>query len=76
MMGRARAFACALAGAVFAHAAALAQDKPAGIRRDRSVIIAVAPGAGGDAMARAAAQMLNEPGGRTPWSTTARAAAA
>lgn len=61
MMGRARAFACALAGAVFAHAAALAQDRPAGYpARPIRIIIAAAPGAGGEAVARAAGQMLHE----------------
>lgn len=51
-----------LAGAALAyHGAAIAQDKPAGYPvKPIRLIVAVAPGAGGDAIARAVAQMLTE----------------
>ena len=48
------------------HGAALAQDKPAGYpTRPIRLIIAVAPGAGADAIARMAAQMLTDKWGQT-----------
>ena len=48
------------------HGAALAQDKPAGYpTRPIRLIIAVAPGAGADAVARMAAQTLTEAWGQT-----------
>src|SRR5215218_2759424 len=55
-----RTVACWLASAVLAyHGAAIAQDKPAAYPvRPIRLIIAVAPGAGADAIARAAAQMM------------------
>ena len=57
--------ACALTPVVFAllahSGAALAQNKPGGYpNRPIRIIVAVAPGAGGDTIARAVGQMLSE----------------
>jgi tripartite-type tricarboxylate transporter receptor subunit TctC len=55
-------FTCA---ALVHNAAALAQDKPAGYpARPVRITVSVAPGAGADAMARAAAQMLTDAWGK------------
>ncbi len=57
-----RRLACWLAPAVLAYSgAAIAQDKPAGYPvRPIRLVVSVAPGAGADAIARAAAQMLTD----------------
>jgi tripartite-type tricarboxylate transporter receptor subunit TctC len=57
-----RRLACWLTSAVLAYnGAAIAQDKPAGYPvRPIRFIVSVAPGAGADAIARAAAQMLTD----------------
>ena len=57
---------CGLASAVLAcTGAAVAQDKPAHYpNKPIRVICAVQPGAGGDAMARAAAQMITDAWGQ------------
>ena len=57
-----RSSACWLTSAVLAYnGAAIAQDKPAGYPvRPIRLIVSVAPGAGADAIARAAAQMLTD----------------
>ena len=62
MNGMIRTLACWLTGAVLAYnGAAIAQDKPAGYpARPVRIIVSVAPGAGADAIARAAAQMLTD----------------
>ena len=61
-----RSLACLLAGAVLAHSAAsLAQDKPANYPlRPIRLIISGSPGAGGDMMARAVAQILTDAWGQ------------
>ena len=61
-----RKLACWLAGAVTAYSgAATAQDKPANYPvRPIRLIIASSPGAGGDAIARAAGQMLTDAWGQ------------
>jgi tripartite-type tricarboxylate transporter receptor subunit TctC len=61
-----RILACALTCAVLAcNGAAIAQDKPAGYPvRPIRLILTVAPGAGADAIARAAAQMLTDAWGQ------------
>ncbi len=61
-----RLLACWLTGAVLAcHGAALAQDKPAGYPvKPIRIIISATPGAGGDAIARLAAQMLTDSWGQ------------
>ena len=67
-----------LAGAALAyHGAAIAQDKPAGYPvKPIRLVVAVAPGAGADAIARAVAQMLTDRWARMPWWTTGPAVAA
>jgi len=62
MIAMIRKLACWLAPAVLAYCgAAIAQDKPAGYPvRPIRLILSVAPGAGADAIARAAAQMLTD----------------
>jgi tripartite-type tricarboxylate transporter receptor subunit TctC len=57
-----RSLACCLTSIVLAyHLAAIAQDKPPGYpARPIRLIVAVSPGAGADAIARAAAQMLTD----------------
>jgi tripartite-type tricarboxylate transporter receptor subunit TctC len=64
MNGTIRSLAGWLTSAVLAyHGAAIAQDRPAGYpARPVRVMVSVAPGAGADAMARAAAQMLTYSG--------------
>jgi tripartite-type tricarboxylate transporter receptor subunit TctC len=66
MNGVKRIAACTLAGVVLAcNGAAIAQDKPAGYPvRPIRLIVTVAPGAGADAIARAAAQMLTDAWGQ------------
>ena len=61
-----RRLACSLASAVLAYTGpAIAQDKPAGYPvRPVRLIVTVAPGAGADAIARAAAQMLTDSWGQ------------
>jgi tripartite-type tricarboxylate transporter receptor subunit TctC len=60
MNGVNRTLACWLTGLALAYGgAAIAQDKPAAYPvRPIRLIIAATPGAGGDAIARAAAEML------------------
>jgi tripartite-type tricarboxylate transporter receptor subunit TctC len=67
MNGVKTSLACWLALAALAHdGTAIAQDKPAGYPvRPIRLVIAVSPGAGGDAIARAAAQMLTDSWGQT-----------
>src|SRR5689334_24850572 len=63
-----RRLGCWFAGAVLAYCgvAATAQDKPGGYPvRPIGVIVAASPGAGGDIMARAVAQMLTDAWGQT-----------
>src|SRR3954468_13261161 len=62
-----RNLACWLASAVLAYSGtAIAQDKPKNYPiRPIRLIISVAPGAGADAIARAAAQMLTDAWGQT-----------
>jgi tripartite-type tricarboxylate transporter receptor subunit TctC len=66
MNGVTRSLACWLAIAVLAYSGAvIAQDKPAGYPvRPIRIILSVAPGAGADAIARAAAQMLTDSWGQ------------
>jgi tripartite-type tricarboxylate transporter receptor subunit TctC len=61
-----RSLACWLTRALLAYSgAAIAQDKPANYPiRPIRLIVAVAPGAGGDTIARAAAQMLTDSWGQ------------
>src|SRR5687767_14810463 len=61
-----RSLACWLTSAVIAYSgAAIAQDKPANYPvRPIRLIIASSPGAGGDAIARAAGQMLTDSWGQ------------
>ena len=67
MNGLTRCLVCSLASAVLTHnVAAIAQDKPPGYPvRPIRLIVSVAPGAGADAIARAAAQMLADAFGQT-----------
>ena len=52
---------CLMSAAFVCSGAAIGQDKPAGYPvRPIRIIVSVAPGAGADAIARAAAQMLND----------------
>jgi tripartite-type tricarboxylate transporter receptor subunit TctC len=66
MNGITRFLACWLTGGVLAYSGAvIAQDKPAGYPvRPIRLILTVAPGAGADAIARAAAQMLTDAWGQ------------
>ena len=61
-----RNLGCWLAGAMLAYSgASVAQDKPAGYPvRPIRLIISGSPGAGGDMMARAVAQMLTDAWGQ------------
>src|SRR5688572_17219844 len=61
-----RSLGCWLAGAVLAYSgASVAQDKPAGYPvRPIRLVVSGSPGAGGDMMARAAAQMLTDAWGQ------------
>ena len=61
-----KSLGCWLAGAVLAYSgASVAQDKPAGYPvRPIRLIISGSPGAGGDMMARAVAQMLTDAWGQ------------
>ena len=61
-----RCLGCWLAGALLAHSGmAIAQDKPAGYPiRPIRLVVSGSPGAGGDMMARAVAQMLTDAWGQ------------
>ena len=66
MYAMTRSLGCWLAGAVLAHSgASVAQDKPGGYPiRPIRLVISGSPGAGGDMMARAVAQMLTDAWGQ------------
>jgi tripartite-type tricarboxylate transporter receptor subunit TctC len=67
MNGLSRSLACWLAATVFASSGAVvAQDRPSGYpNRPIRLIVAASPGAGGDIIARAVAQMLTDAWGQT-----------